>query len=435
MKGHPRKMLVNKHQRRSWLLLMALAFPAIASGCHSEEKEKEPVISVHVTPVSRSAIEQMVETEAIVFPLQQAVIAPKITSAIKRYLVQRGDHVHQGQLLAVLENADLTAAAEQSKGEFEQAQASYATTTGANLPQELQKAELDAASAKAAYAAQQKLYDSRKDLFQQGAIPRRDLDSAEVTLAQARAQAEVAQRQLDDLKRIGEKEALKSASGQMSAARGKYLGATSQLAYSEIRSPIDGVITDRPQFAGELATANQPLLTVMDMSRVIAKAHIAQSDAAFLKGGNKAQIKVSGLSESLDAHVTLVSPALDSGSTTVEVWVESKKPNAALKPGMAVSLLITARTVNDAVVVADSAVFKNSEGADYVVMAGMDNHAEFMPVQTGIRGHGKVQIISGVIVGDPVITSGGYGLPDKAQIHVEADKTEAVGADQEKDKD
>jgi HlyD family secretion protein len=425
---------VNRYLRWSAMLLCSLVF-SFTTGCHSAEKEKEPIIAVHVTAASRSSIDQMIAAEAIVFPLQQAVIAPKITSTIKKYLVQRGSQVHQGQLLAVLENADLSAAAEQSKGEFEQAQASYATTTGANLPQELQKAELDAASAKAAFAAQQKLYDSRKDLFQQGAVPRRDLDSAEVTLAQARAQAEVAQRQWDDLKRIGEKEALKSASGQLSAARGKYLGATSQLAYSEIRSPITGVVTDRPQFAGELATANQPLLTVMDMSRVIAKAHIAQTDAAFLKVGNKAQIKINGISDPIEARVSLVSPALDTGSTTVEVWVESRKRNPALKPGTTVSLLITAQTVKDAVVVPDSAVFKNSEGADYVVLAGIDNHAEFMPVQAGIRGKGQIQIVNGVMAGDPIITSGAYGLPDKAQIHVESEKNDAAGKTQEKDKD
>lgn len=416
-------------------VLMMAAVCAIAAGCHSPEKETEPVVQVQVTPAVKSSIDQIIVAEALVFPLQQAVITPKITSTIKKYFVQRGSKVHKGQLLAVLENADLAAAAEQSKGEFEQAQANYATTTGANLPQELQKAELDAASARAAFAVQQKVYDSRKDLFQQGAIPRRDLDSAEVALAQARTQAEVAQRQLDDLKRIGEKETLKSASGQLSAAHGKYLSATSQLGYSEIHSPINGVITDRPQYAGELATANQPLLTVMDMSRVIAKAHIAQADAAALKVGDKAKIQIDNSMAPFDAQVSLVSPALDPGSTTVEVWVESQKPMAALKPGMTVSVSITARAVKDTIVVPESSVFKNSEGGDYVVIAGFDGHAEFAPVHVGIRSHGSVQIVSGVMAGDPVITSGGYGLPEKALIHVEQNKTDAQDSPHDKDKD
>jgi HlyD family secretion protein len=398
----------------------ALVIMAAGLGCSSTEKEKEPIVSVQVTPARRLPLDEIVSAEAVVSPKQQAVLIPKITSTIKKFLVQRGSHVHKGQLLAVLENADLSAAAEQSKGELEQAQAGYATTTGASIPQQIQKAELDAAAAKAAFDAQKKVYDSRQELFRQGALPRRDLDSADVALAQARTESEVTQKQLDDLKRIGEKESLKSASGQLSAAHGRYLGASAQLSYSEIRSPIDGVVTDRPQYEGELATANQPLLTVMDVSKLIAKTHIAQSEAASLKVGNSAELQVAGLNEPVEGKVSLVSPALDPGSTTIEVWVESKKPNEALKPGMTVQLRITARSERNAVVVPTSAVFKNDEGADYVVLAGTDGHAHFKTVSIGIRNAELVQITDGVKEGDPVITSGGYALPDKTQIKIEA---------------
>jgi HlyD family secretion protein len=398
----------------------ALVIVASGLGCSSTEREKEPIVSVQVTPAKHSPLDEIVSAEAVVSAKQQAVVMPKITSTIKKFLVQRGTRVHQGQLLAVLENADLTAAAEQSKGELDQAQAGYATTTGAGIPQQIQKAELDAAAARAAFDAQKKVYDSRRELFRQGALPRRDLDSADVALAQARTESEVTQKQLDDLKRIGEKESLKSASGQLSAAHGKYLGASAQLSYSEIRSPMDGVVTDRPQYEGELATANQPLLTVMDISRLIAKAHIAQSEAAALNVGNPALLQVAGLNEPIEGRVSLVSPALDPGSTTIEVWVESKKPNEALKPGMTVQLRIAARSDKNALVMPASAVFKNDAGADYVVLAGTDGHAHFKTVSTGIRDADLVQITDGINEGDPVITSGGYALPDKTQIKIEA---------------
>jgi HlyD family secretion protein len=398
----------------------ALTLAMIGSGCSSQEKEKEPIVPVKVTTVRRAAIDQTVSAEAVVFPLQQAVVMAKITSPIKKFLVQRGSRVRKGQLLAVLENADLSAAAQQGQGELEQAQAGYSTTTGSSLPEQIQKAELDAAAAKAAFDAQQKVYDSRKELLRQGALPRRDVDSAEVALAQARTLSEVAQRQLADLKRSGAADIRKSASGQLTAARGKYLGATAQLSYSEIRSPIDGVVTDRPQYEGELATVNQPILTVMDTSKLIAKAHIAQSEAADLKVGNDAKIKVTGADEPIEGRVTLVSPALDTGSTTIEVWVESEKPSEALKPGMTAQLAITGRSAKDALVVPAGAVFKNDEGAEYVVLAGADNHAHITVVQTGIHNAEFVRVIGGLKEGDSVITSGGYALPDKTQIKVKA---------------
>jgi HlyD family secretion protein len=401
------------------------------AGCRASEKDKALVVNVEVTPARRAPISEVISAEALVFPLRQAIITPKITSTVKTFLVQRGSRVQKGQLLAVLENADLAAASEQSKGEYEQAEAGYASTTRASLPEQIQKAELDAASAKAAFDAQQKMYDSRKELFDQGALPRRELDSAEVALAQARSQYQQAAKQLDDLQRVGRELALKSATGQLAAAKGKYLGAQAQLSYSEIHSPIDGVITDRPLFPGELAAANQPLLTVMDTSKLIAKAHIAAAQAALLKAGDPAQIKLPGNDLDVEGRVTLVSPALDPGSTTIEVWVEASKPNSAIKPGMTVTVSMTARTVNDAIVVPAAALQKNADDVQYVLVAGVDGVAHARNVETGIRATDAVQIVSGVNEGDAVITSGGYGLPDGTAVKIATSKPAEPPAEKE----
>ncbi len=412
---------------RCSFLLVVLA----VQGCSSTEPEPEPVVTVQTTLAKRGPISMTISAEAIVSPLEQAVITPKITSTIKKFYVQRGSHVKAGQLLAELENADLAGSAEQSKGEFEQAEAGFATTTGASLPEQIQKAELDAVAFKSAYEAQKKVYDSRKNLFDQGAIPRRDLDSSEVALAQARSQNEQAQKQLTDLQRIGKEQTLKSAGGQLSAAKGKYLSAKAQLSYSEIRSPINGVVTDRPAFQGELAQANQPILTVMNTSKLIAKAHIVQNEAVLLGVGNPAELVVEGIEEPIPAHVTLISPALDPGSTTIEVWVEATQPTPVLKPGMNVQINATAKSVKDALVIPASAIFKAPETGDYVLLAGWDKEAHQAKVKIGLRTKEWAEIQSGIKEKDVVITKGGYAVPDGTKIIVEA----APAAERETEKD
>lgn len=420
----------------------------VQSGCGSSEKEVEPVVSVQTTPAARATISQEISAEAVVYPVEQAVVSPKITAPITEFKVQRGSHVKKGQLLAVLENKDLEGQAEASKGSFEQADAGYITSVDATIPQQVQKAELDAAAAKAAFDAQQRAYDSRKELFQQGALPQRDLDSAAVALAQARSANEVAQKQLADLQRLGKDQAVKSARGSRLTAEGQMRAAEAQLSYSEIRSPIDGVVTDRPLYAGDLATANQPILTVMNLSRLIAKAHIPESEAATMKIGNTGELKVDGLDQPIKGRVTLVSPALDPGSTTIEIWVEAAKPNPALKPGMTVQMLVTAKTAKDATVVPAAAVFKHAEdGTYYVVLAGTDQKAHWKTVEIGVRNSDQAQIASGINVGDPVITSGGYALPDGTKIKIEAsdkaqsetnekgDKADKSAKPDDKDKD
>ena len=415
-------------------LLVSLAAPVLLAGCSSKESEVVPEVAVQVTPARIGDVSQIVTAEAVVFPLQQAIITPKITSTIKSFEVQRGARVHKGQLLAVLENADLSAAAVQSKGEYEQAEAGYVTSTASSLPQQIQKAELDTSSSKAALDAQQKVYDSRKELFAQGALPRRDLDSAEVALAQARSQYQQSQKQLDDLRRVGKDQALKTAGGQLSAAKGKLLGAEAALSYSQIRSPIDGVVTDRPLYPGELATANQPLLTVMNTSHLIAKAHVSQAQAASLKKPSPAEIQIAGQDQPVAAELSLVSPALDPGSTTIEVWVEVAKPPDTLRPGMTVQISITARTAKLAVLVPKDSVFQSPDGASYVMVAGSDKIAHQKIVQLGIRGVADTQITSGVAAGDSIITSGGFGLPDKTKIKIEAAPAKQPDSNQSDDK-
>jgi RND family efflux transporter MFP subunit len=163
----------------------------------------------------------------------------------------------------------------------------------------------------------------------------------------------------------------------------------------------------------------------MNISTLIAKAHIPQAEAAVLRVGDAAEVKVTGLDDPVKGRVSLVSPALDPGSTTIEVWVEVRKPNPALKAGMTVDLSMTAKTAKDALVVPTAAVFKNSEGADYVLLAGSDEKAHQKTVQLGIHNKDFTQIVSGINPGDPVITAGGYAVPDGTGIKVEAPEKES----------
>jgi len=293
-----------------------------------------------------------------------------------------------------LENADLAASAKSSQGDYEQAEANYVMTVGMTLPQQIQKAELDAQAAKTGLDAAQKVYESRKELLQQGAIARREVDAAEVAVVQARSQNEQAEKRLADLRRLGKEAQLKSAQGSKESAEGKYRGAAAQLSYSLIKSPIDGVVTERPLYEGDLATANQPMLTVMNLSRLIAKSHIPQTEAAQLKVGNPAEISVTGLDAPVEGRVSLVSPALDPGSTTVEVWVEARRPDPALRPGMTVPVALTAKTARDAIVVPAAAVFHSEEAGDYVMLAGSDGKAHQEKVEVGIRSKDSAQIVS-----------------------------------------
>ena len=413
------------NHNHSFLVIALMMAPLAAMpGCSSDNGDAEPVVPVQIVSVEQSAMQQKITADAVLFPIEQAAVPAKISAPVKKFLVNRGSHVKAGQLLAVLENRDLAAAAQENKGAYEQAQAQSIATTSADLPQELKKAQLDAQAAKQALDAQQKVFASRQELFQQGALPRKELDQAGVDLTNARNQYELAQKHLDSLNAVGKQATLQSAAGQLTSAQGKYEGAAAQLSYSEIRTPINGVVTERPLYPGEMAAAGTPLVTVMNISQVIAKAHIAQASAALLKVGDNAEIDVPGMEKSFPGKVTVVSPALDPGSTTVEVWVQAKNPGEQLKPGTSVQVSMTARSVANALSVPAAALLTAEDGTTSVMVAGPceksknagDQCAHQKTVKTGIREADHIQIVEGLQAGDRVVATGAYGLPDKSKI-------------------
>src|SRR6185503_5543848 len=317
----------------------AMAAVLTLAGCKKEEPPA-PEVTVQAEQPELGAISEHISGDAILAPLAQAAIQPKISAPVKKFFVQRGAKVKAGQLLAVLENADLVGGAQDNKGAYEAAQAAYATATRAQIPEDVQKAETDFAQAKANLDLNTSIVNNRKQLFAEGAIPGRDLDTAQAALVQAQAAYDTASKHLESMQKVNREAEMKTARGQLTSAEGKYKAAAAQVGYTEIRSPINGVVTDRPLYADETPAAKSPLITVMDTSSLLAKAHIAQTLAQQIKLGNEASLAVPKIADAIPAKVTLISPALDAGSTTVEIWLKADNKKGNLKVGTPVKVSI-----------------------------------------------------------------------------------------------
>lgn len=398
------------------LLFTAASLMAIPGCSKKEQKEAEPVVPVQVAPVRQDSIRRIVTADAVLYPQDQAAVMPKITAPVRKFLVNRGDRVRQGQLLALLENRDLQAAAMASKGQYQQAESNYRATTSVTVPEQLIKAQADVQAAKQTLDAAQKLVESREKLFREGALARKQVDEAQVSYAQARGAYDTAQEHLRALQSVGKQEQIKGAAAQVDTAKGNYQAAEAQLSYSEVRSPINGVVTDRSVYAGEMATAGSPLLTIMDVSRVVARANVPQNQAAYLKVGQAAAISQTDSSVEAPAKVTVVSPAVDPNSTTVQVWVQSANAGEKLKPGASVRVSIVSATLQNVMVVPPAALLSNAEGGTSVMVVGAGSVAHERKVGVGVREADKVQILSGVSVGDQVVTVGGVGLQDGTKV-------------------
>jgi multidrug efflux pump subunit AcrA (membrane-fusion protein) len=154
-----------------------------------------------------------------------------------------------------------------------------------------------------------------------------------------------------------------------------------------------------------------------------------------LKIDSPATLTVPGIADPVAAKVSLISPALDPGSTTVEVWLRVENAKGTLKAGTPVHASITGRTIANALTVPVEALQTSADGASkFVMVIAPDSTAHKKTVTLGIQNAAGAQILSGVTAADMVISTGAYGLDENTKVKIGTDPS-AKSDDDSKGKD
>ena len=411
------------------VLLLCSTFLPI--GCKKEADRPADVTDTAVTVTAQhptiGPIAAEITVDAILAPLAQAALAPRISAPIRAEYVQRGAHVHKGQLLITLEDRDLQGSALDTRGSVSSAQAAYASATQATIPESLQRAQLDVDQARANLAVANRTAEERKRLLHEGAIAGRDTDTALAAAVQAQAAYDTAAKHLESVQTTLQRTDAQAAQGQLTSAKGRLASAEAQVSYASLRSPINGVVTDRPLFPGETASAGTSIITVMDTSSVLAKLHIAQAAAQQLEIGSPAEIDVPGVAAPQAATVSFLSPALDPGSATVEVWLRLPNLDGRFRVGTAVHAVLHGKGVANAIRVPPGAILPADDGSTHVLVVSPDGTAHKRSVTVGFRTQNGVQITHGLSLNDNVVTEGGYGLDEGTRVKLDARTTSKSG--------
>ncbi len=414
--------------RRSALVFILLLCAVFApEGCKKQTesnagKADDAAVAVQAAHPIVGPLSQEIAADAILAPLSQAALAPRVSAPIRAEYVQRGARVHKGQLLVTLEDRDLQGNALDSQGSLTAARAAYMTATQATIPEDEQKARLDVDQAKANLDVASRTAEERKQLLKEGAIAGRDTDTAVANAVAAQVAYDTAAKHLSSVQNTLGKTSAETAGAQLTSARGRYASAAAQVSYASLRSPISGVVTDRPLFPGETASAGTTIITVMDTSSLLAKLHLAQTTAQKLKLGGTAEIHVPGNDDPQVATVSFISPALDPGSTTVEVWLRLPNPDGRYKVGTAVHAVLRGFTIPNALQVPIAAILPADDGTTNVLVVAADNTVHKRTVKTGIRTTLKAQVTQGLTTEDNVVVEGGYGLEDGSKVTLGSDK-------------
>jgi HlyD family secretion protein len=391
----------------------------LMAGCGAkEEVAPAVVVNVKTARAELGDVRLSVSAPATIFPRQQANIAARLTSPIRRILAHKGDRVKAGQVLAELENSDLVAQRDEAAAAAVDAEASLQKVTSGTLPEDIERARAEVATTEAARSRAQKLYDRRSELFAEGAIPNRDLLDSETELTQAKVAYNVARKSLNLLMNQSREQDIRIARSRLDQANARLSLLDAQLQFSKIRCPFDGTLTEQHMYAGDMAKPDAPIFTVIDLSAAVARIQVPESLSGSVQTGQECVFNPAdspGLNYS--GKSSAVSRAVDPARRTVEVWCEIPHPDAGLRSGVFGRALIYTGTVPKSVLVPLPAVqFVEGTRRGSVMVVDDQNKAHMRDVETGESFEDRVQIAKGLNAGEQVIVEGGYGLPDGTEV-------------------
>ncbi len=374
------------------LCILPLAFAsALFSGCRRNE-DAAASSTPTATPVAVARAERKELARDLVLtadfrPFQEIEVHAKVAGYVKEILVDAGDRVQQGQLLAVLEAPELAADVNQ------------AAASSKHSESEIERAQAELERSRSAHQA---MHDQNVRL-------------AEVMKKRPNL---VAQQDLDDLQArdrslegqvAASQAALASAREQLAASRANLERVQSLLAYCRITAPFAGVVTKRYADRGAMVQAGttsntqaMPVVRLSQNSTLRLVIPLPESAVSRVRVGTAVTVRVASLGRGFEGRVARFSRQVDTATRTMPTEVDVQNASGELVPGMFAEAVIQIEKKPGVLAVPVQAVSRKGEKT-FVFRVGPGNKLEQREVQTGLETSESVEIVSGIEAGEQVV--------------------------------
>lgn len=306
-------------------IVVVLILIATVIGGYLLLKKDKDTVKYKTEKVTRGDIISSVTATGTVNPVTTILVGTQVSGTIKHIYVDFNSPVKKGQIVAQIDSATFEAQVEQSRASLLAAQSN------------LQKAEATLIDAK-------RTLERNRLLFSKGLIARSDLDSAETNYETAKAQAETAKAQAEQAK----------ASLKM---------AETNLMYTRIVSPVDGIVISRNVDVGQTVAASfqtPTLFTIaQDLTKMEIHCNVSEADIGRVKTGQIAEFTVDAYPDIIfkgKVYQIRNAPITIQNVVTYDVVVKVENPDLKLKPGMTANISIIVETKRDILKIPNAAL-------------------------------------------------------------------------------
>lgn len=400
-----------------------------------------PTQTVTVTEVTTTDIDSTLNVSGTVVAYERTPVMSQAAGLqITDMLVERGDYVQQGQVLARLNNQVLNAEKAEAEGAVNQAQARLDELKAGSRIEEIAQAESRVVNAQSAIAEAesnlklvQKRVESNISLEAEGAISRDALNEllsqervAESSLAGAKANLNEQKQALAQLKAGSRPQTITQAQAELAQAKGRLQAINAQLADTTIVAPRAGIIASREGRVGQITSTSETLFSIIQDGRLELSVQIPETLIGKIKSGQKVQIiSNSNQKLALTGKVREIEPLID--NSTRQATVKVALPSGTnLKPGMFLQAVINTDT-NQGQAVPIAALLPQSGNTAVAFVLQQDNTVKAQQVKTGeILANQKVEVLEGLQSGDQIVLKGAAYLKDGEKVAISNDEISAI---------
>lgn len=244
-------------------------------------------LKVRATKVERGSIRSVISTNGKVEPIQNFEAHAPIATTVKRLYVKEGDHVRQGQLLLQLDDTDIRSRAARAQAQVKAAQANQAALKTGGTQEEVLTTNAQLIKARSDRDVAQRNLDALKRLQQEGAASPGEVSQAEDKLKSAQADVNLQEQKQKD--RYSQPEVART-EAQAAEAQAAYDDAEDALRKSNVRAPFDGIVYALPVKSGSFVQDGELLLEEADLSKVRVRAFVDEPDVGRLQLGQKVEV-------------------------------------------------------------------------------------------------------------------------------------------------
>lgn len=347
-------------------------------------------VSVQVEPARRADVEEIASWSGTLQPRYQVDVLPNRAGKLQEVAVRQGQRVQQGQRIATVEHDDLLL-------QERQAAASVASSR-ANLRR-----------AEAQLEQKQRDLQRVEQLYERGAATQQEVTVARQAVEDAMIQRDVALAQLEQ-------------------AEATYESIQLQLEKVHLVAPVSGVVMQDPPVPGTQVNASTPVVTLAALDPIEVHFHVPEREIGRLYVGQPFTLTLDAFpGETFHGEIVSLGTSIDQQTRTLLVRGQVANHDLRLRPGMFARVELLMARAEQVLAVPREALLARSSG--YYVYVVEDGRARSRPIELGIQGIQRVQVLSGLAEGDVVITVGQQRLREGQPVRVvQVDAVTGAGA-------